>query len=194
MAVHPEKWSSDPKTHHGIPSELLEIPSSAVEIKNSQDGDGDYAEIAVPNDFEPGSIMVFATEMTVSRTYSQANIQEMGKDLDEICKSGADEAMAGLDLVDLNVVLHRADGEEKDATGESRCSTRLKRQVATAHMLSPATAVCLTAVSRAGCTRSGKSWSRTTSGMLCALTLETALGLWIMSSNVLRSASNDESR
>jgi glycogen debranching enzyme len=41
----------------------------------------------------------------------------MGKDLDAICSSGADEAMSDLDLVDLNVVLHRADGEEKDATG-----------------------------------------------------------------------------
>lgn len=39
-------------------------------------------------------------------------------DLDATCQSGADEAYAELDLVDLNVVLHRADGEERDATGE----------------------------------------------------------------------------
>lgn len=32
--------------------------------------------------------------------------------------TGADEAFGDLDLVDLNVVLHRADGEERDATGE----------------------------------------------------------------------------
>lgn len=41
----------------------------------------------------------------------------MPKDLDSTCTSGADAALAELDLVDLNVVLHRADGEEKDACG-----------------------------------------------------------------------------
>jgi glycogen debranching enzyme len=45
--------------------------------------------------------------------------QEMPEDLDDVCTSGADEAFHQLDLVDLNVILHRADGEERDATGES---------------------------------------------------------------------------
>lgn len=42
----------------------------------------------------------------------------MGVDpnLEATCRAGADEAFAELDLVDLNVVLHRCDGEEKDAT------------------------------------------------------------------------------
>ena len=40
-------------------------------------------------------------------------------DLDAVCKSGAEKAFAQLDLVDLNVILHRADGEEQDATGGS---------------------------------------------------------------------------
>jgi hypothetical protein len=44
----------------------------------------------------------------------------MSPDLDTTIQSGANEAFAELDLVDLNVILHRADGEEKDATGESR--------------------------------------------------------------------------
>jgi hypothetical protein len=44
----------------------------------------------------------------------------MSPDLDSSIQSGANEAFAELDLVDLNVILHRADGEEKDATGESR--------------------------------------------------------------------------
>jgi hypothetical protein len=42
----------------------------------------------------------------------------MSPDLDSSIQSGANEAFAELDLVDLNVILHRADGEEKDATGE----------------------------------------------------------------------------
>jgi hypothetical protein len=41
----------------------------------------------------------------------------MSPDLDSSIQSGANEAFAELDLVDLNVILHRADGEEKDATG-----------------------------------------------------------------------------
>jgi glycogen debranching enzyme len=48
----------------------------------------------------------------------------MPKDLDEICTSGAEEAFGELDLVDLNVILHRADGEERDATGMSPVSAR----------------------------------------------------------------------
>jgi glycogen debranching enzyme len=46
------------------------------------------------------------------------NGQELSPEIDAICSSGADEAFADLDLVDLNVILHRADGEERDATGE----------------------------------------------------------------------------
>lgn len=48
----------------------------------------------------------------------------MSSDLDEICKSGAEEAYIELDLVDLNVILHRADGEERDATGRAAASER----------------------------------------------------------------------
>jgi hypothetical protein len=52
------------------------------------------------------------------RSNALADKQEMSPDLDSSIQSGANEAFAELDLVDLNVVLHRADGEEKDATGE----------------------------------------------------------------------------
>ena len=47
----------------------------------------------------------------------------MSPDLDTSIQAGADEAFADLDLVDLNVILHRADGEEKDATGQSAGSS-----------------------------------------------------------------------
>lgn len=36
--------------------------------------------------------------------------------LEALCSSGADEAIKELDLVDLNVLLYRCDGEERDAT------------------------------------------------------------------------------
>lgn len=58
----------------------------------------------VPAFFPPGSILVFATEMDGS-----------GSELDEICSSGAEAAFKGLGLVDLNVLVYRADGEERDA-------------------------------------------------------------------------------
>ena len=70
------------------------------------DGEGPYSEIVVPEYFPPGSVMVFSTQM-----------EGIDPTLDEFCKSGVNEAFADLDLVDLNVLLHRCDGEEKDATG-----------------------------------------------------------------------------
>lgn len=74
--------------------------------------------------------------------------------------SGADDAFGDLDLVDLNVILHRADGEEKDATGETSIllygdrsvSKIADNQVAMGHTLSPTTAKSSTAVSKGGCT------------------------------------------
>lgn len=69
------------------------------------DGEGPFSEIVVPESFPPGSIMLFETQMV-----------ELDTDLDTFCASGAQEAFGELDLVDLNVVLHRAEGEERDAT------------------------------------------------------------------------------
>lgn len=37
--------------------------------------------------------------------------------IDDICKDGIDEAFSKLDLMDLNAILYRCDGEERDATG-----------------------------------------------------------------------------
>ncbi|KAJ7318337.1 hypothetical protein DFH08DRAFT_714837, partial [Mycena albidolilacea] len=52
--------------------------------------------------FPPGSIMLFKT-----------HLHGYGASLDAFC---AKEALADLDLVALNVLLHRADGEECDAS------------------------------------------------------------------------------
>jgi len=56
------EWKSDPKVNRGIPSSLEEIPPPV--IRDGHEGE-DYAEIIVPDSFDPGSIMLFATEMTV---------------------------------------------------------------------------------------------------------------------------------
>lgn len=46
----------------------------------------------------------------------ETQLQGIEEDLDTFCRSGADDAFKDLDFVDLNVVLHRAEGEELDAT------------------------------------------------------------------------------
>src|SRR4051812_19285002 len=54
-------------THKGIPSTLIELPPP--ELRSGNDENGMYTDIVVPQDFEPGSIMLFATELEV-RAYS----------------------------------------------------------------------------------------------------------------------------
>lgn len=93
----------DEKLLRGLPSNLKEMPP--VVVPQGLDRQGPYAEVLVPEDFPPGSIMIFETQL-----------QAYDADLDTFCASGAQEAFADLDLVDLNVILHRADVEERDAT------------------------------------------------------------------------------
>lgn len=96
--------SQDSKSLRGLPSRLVEMPT--VVVPQGLDHEGPYAEVVVPEVFPPGSILVFETQL-----------QEHDASLDTFCSSGSQEAFGGLDLVDLNVILHRADGEERDATG-----------------------------------------------------------------------------
>lgn len=77
-----------------------------VVVPQGLDHEGPYSEIIVPETFPPGSIMLFETQL-----------QEFDASLDEFCASGAQEAFDNVNLVDLNVILHRADVEERDATG-----------------------------------------------------------------------------
>ncbi|KZT10101.1 glycoside hydrolase family 133 protein [Laetiporus sulphureus 93-53] len=93
----------DPATLHGLRGKLVDMP--AVVVPQGLDHEGPYAEIVVPKYFPPGSIMVFET-----------HLQNLDLTLDKFCAEGAEAAFADLNLVDLNVVLHRADGEERDAT------------------------------------------------------------------------------
>lgn len=46
----------------------------------------------------------------------ETQLEEYDASLEAFCASDASKAFGSLDLVDLNVVLHRADGEERDAT------------------------------------------------------------------------------
>ena len=88
----------------GLPSSLVNI--DPVQPNEATDHEGPYSEIVVPDYFPPGSVMIFETQL-----------QGIDPDLDTFCRAGVDEAFADLDFVDLNVILHRAEGEELDVTG-----------------------------------------------------------------------------
>jgi glycogen debranching enzyme len=96
--------SSDPSTLKGLPAKLNELPT--IVAPQGLDNDGPYTEVIVPETFPPGSIMLFETQMV-----------DIDPELETFCASGAQEAFDGLNLVELNIVLHRAEGEERDATG-----------------------------------------------------------------------------
>ncbi|CAA7267401.1 unnamed protein product [Cyclocybe aegerita] len=93
----------DLKLLKGLSAELEEMHS--VVVPQGLDHEGPYAEIIVPESFPPGSVMVFETQL-----------QQHDPELDAFCASGAQDAFSSVDLVDLNVILHRADVEERDAT------------------------------------------------------------------------------
>lgn len=104
----------DTETIKGLPSTLARITATDA-LKEGSDSEGPYTEIVVPDFFPPGSILVFETQMN-----------DIDPTLDDFCKSQALEAFDELDLVDLNVLLHRCDGEEKDATGGYKTMTGRK--------------------------------------------------------------------
>ncbi|KAJ3752145.1 glycoside hydrolase family 13 protein [Lentinula raphanica] len=93
----------DAKSLKGLPHKLVEM--SPIVVPQGLDAESPYSEIVVPESFPPGSIMIFET-----------HLQDHDASLDEFVVSGAQEVFGNLDLVELNVVLHRADGEERDAT------------------------------------------------------------------------------
>lgn len=93
----------DESTLRGMNGKLVEM--APVVVPQGLDGEGPYAEVIVPSYFPPGSVMVFETQL-----------QGLDSGLDAFCTQGADDAFSDLDLVELNVVLHRAEGEERDAT------------------------------------------------------------------------------
>lgn len=101
--ISAQEVSADAKTLRGLPSKLIDL--APIQPIEGYDHQGAYSELVVPDYFPPGSIMLFETHAIDHDTL-----------LDEFCASGAREAFGDLDLVDLNVVLHRADGEERDAT------------------------------------------------------------------------------
>ena len=154
----------DPALLLGLPSELLSVPPGV--LVEGSDAEGPFTDIIVPENFPPGSMMVFATVMT-----------DLDPKLEELCHSGAAEACNDLDLVDLNVLLHRADGEERDATGMCwvqhsilRVSDQLGQAVLLVLTMCLAWAPWYIVVWRVGCHPSETLQNTTTSAILFVAT------------------------
>lgn len=100
--VKSRETPNDKKTLKGLDAKVVQLP--AVQAVEGNDADGQFAEINVPDYFPPGSVMLFATKANT-------------KNIADLCSSGALKAFSKLNLIDLNVMLYRADGEERDVTG-----------------------------------------------------------------------------
>ncbi|GAA5919360.1 hypothetical protein JCM6882_000241 [Rhodosporidiobolus microsporus] len=98
-----------PTTLRGLSASLTPLAAVQPSFTPSTSSAVSFSEVDVPQTFPRGSIMVFAT-------WADEDALAAGG-LDDKCQEGAKEAMKGLGMVELNVVLYRADGEEKDATG-----------------------------------------------------------------------------
>lgn len=104
LEIESEADANDKSTLRGMKASLSSLP--VPPMSNKTDDDGPFLEVLVPEHFPPGSVIVLATEM-----------EGMDASLDKLCVSEAVEAFAQCDLIDLNVVIFRADGEERDVTG-----------------------------------------------------------------------------
>ncbi|GAA5866533.1 hypothetical protein JCM1840_001348 [Sporobolomyces johnsonii] len=93
-------------TLRGLDATVTPVSTVQPTLQRDESTGQSFSTIEVPDEFPRGSVMVFATSMV-----------ELPDDLDELCAKGAKEAFAELGMVELNVVLYRADGEERDATG-----------------------------------------------------------------------------
>jgi glycogen debranching enzyme len=69
LKTHIDQFKYDSATFGGIPSELIEIETPEIRVGRNENGE-EYSEIVIPDEFEPGSIMVFATDMDVGSLLS----------------------------------------------------------------------------------------------------------------------------
>lgn len=91
----------DKKYLRGLPSKVVDLPGIRMEVK------ADETCISVRDKFPPGSIALFETWIPEA---------EHTTSLDTYVTSGAKEAFAKVNLVDLNFVLYRCEAEELDSS------------------------------------------------------------------------------
>lgn len=97
----------DKKFLRGLPSKVIDLPGIRLESKETE------TIISVRDKFPPGSIALFETWIPTA---------EHATGLDTYITSGARDAVAGLDLVDLNFLLYKCEAEERDSSdGRDGC-------------------------------------------------------------------------
>ncbi|KAK9462891.1 glucanotransferase domain of glycogen debranching enzyme-domain-containing protein [Lipomyces oligophaga] len=84
---------------NGIPVEVVDLQAADV----IYDSTNNQSVVNLPELFPPGSIALI-------RTW----IPSAEESVDDFVVSGAQEAVQNLDLIDLNIILYRCDGEERD--------------------------------------------------------------------------------
>ncbi|KAL5345575.1 bifunctional 4-alpha-glucanotransferase/amylo-alpha-1,6-glucosidase [Pseudogymnoascus australis] len=85
----------------GLPSKVTSVPGINMESKD------DETVITMGEKFPPGSIALFETWIPAA---------EHSSGLDTYVTSGAKEAFSNVDLVDLNFIMYRCEGEELDSS------------------------------------------------------------------------------
>ncbi|KAG9297134.1 hypothetical protein G9A89_019415 [Geosiphon pyriformis] len=94
---------SDGKFLAGLPSSLKSL--HAPIMRRRSDANGDYTEVLLPKEFPSGSVMLLKTA-----------VDNKPDGIDDFVERDTEEAFQELDLVDLNIVLYRCNGEEHDTT------------------------------------------------------------------------------
>ncbi|KAF2222045.1 hypothetical protein BDZ85DRAFT_239084 [Elsinoe ampelina] len=90
---------------------LRGLPANTKDLRNIRiENQGDDTTIHIPEKFPPGSIAIFETWIPGA---------ERSDGLDKYVMSGAKEAFAQCNLIDLSAILYRADSEERAASGGS---------------------------------------------------------------------------
>ncbi|MBW0479917.1 hypothetical protein O181_019632 [Austropuccinia psidii MF-1] len=83
-------------------------------VKPGSDSEGHFVDIIVPEKFPPGSLMLFKTrmnELSVDRGPGKRG------DWESFVREGVDASLTGVEIADLNLILYKTDGEERDCTG-----------------------------------------------------------------------------
>ncbi|RUP51575.1 glycogen debranching enzyme [Jimgerdemannia flammicorona] len=103
LVVKSRENLSDKATLRGLPSRLESL--AAPTIRNLSDGQGPYTEIVVPPLFPSGSVMLL-------RTW----VENSSEDIHDLVSNCHADVFKNLNLVEMNIVLYRCEGEERDVS------------------------------------------------------------------------------
>ncbi|CAG8458945.1 397_t:CDS:10 [Ambispora leptoticha] len=103
LEVKSRSVENNEKFLSGLPATLKSL--NAPILRRRSDTNGEFTEVILPKEFPSGSVMLLKTW-----------VDNKPEGLDDFVETGTEEAFEELDLVDLNIVLYRCDGEENDVT------------------------------------------------------------------------------